>query len=138
MFSIVWDHGSYFGPEISTPELETACEKLLSIGEERSDLKAKINYSTKNDKPFRLYDGFESSGRIHVAHGMLKAMNANETTTLGGVFAFWVEDWFALMNDKMGGDLDKIKIVGKCLIEAWKAASMKGLFKDVVCFVGKW
>ena len=28
----------------------------------------------------------------------------------GGTFIFWVADWFALMNDKMGGDLDKIKV----------------------------
>lgn len=28
------------------------------------------------------------------------------------------------MNDKMGGDLDKIKIVGEYLIEVWKAAGM--------------
>ena len=37
---------------------------------------------------------------------------------------FWVADWFALMNDKMGGDLDKIQTVGKYLIEVWKAAGM--------------
>ena len=31
---------------------------------------------------------------------------------------------FALMNDKMGGDLDKIKVVGQYLIEVWSAAGM--------------
>ena len=34
-----------------------------------------------------------------------------------GTFIFWVADWFALMNDKMGGDLDKIKTVGEYLVE---------------------
>lgn len=40
-------------------------------------------------------------------------------------FVFWVADWFAYMNDKMGGDLNKIQIVGQYLIEVWKAAGMK-------------
>lgn len=39
-------------------------------------------------------------------------------------FCFWVADWFALMNDKMGGDLAKIRTVGEYLIQVWKAAGM--------------
>ncbi len=37
-------------------------------------------------------------------------MNVNKCTRAGGTFIFWVADWFALMNDKMGGDLHKIKV----------------------------
>lgn len=44
-------------------------------------------------------------------------MNVNKCTRAGGTFIFWVADWFALMNDKMGGDLEKIKTVGKYLVE---------------------
>ena len=50
-----------------------------------------------------LYDGFEPSGRMHIAQGSFKAMNVNKCTAAGGTFIFWVADWFALMNDKMGG-----------------------------------
>ena len=39
-----------------------------------------------------------------------QAMNVNKCTKAGGTFIFWVADWFALMNDKMGGDLHKIKV----------------------------
>lgn len=75
---------------------------------------------------FNLYDGFEPSGRMHIAQGVFKAMNVNKCTFPGtnATFVFWVADWFALMNDKMGGDLDKIKTVGHYLIEVWKAAGM--------------
>ena len=38
-----------------------------------------------------------------------------------GSFIFWVADWFALMNDKMGGDLEKIKTVGQYLIQVCTA-----------------
>ena len=43
----------------------------------------------------------------------------------GCIFIFWVADWFAMLNNKMGGDLEKIKLVGRYFIETWKAAGMK-------------
>ena len=51
-------------------------------------------------------------------------MNVNKCTHAGGTFIFWVADWFALMNDKMGGDLERIKTVGQYLIQVWTAAGM--------------
>jgi hypothetical protein len=35
-----------------------------------------------------------------------------------------VADWFAQLNQKMGGDLKKIRVVGEYMIEVWKAAGM--------------
>ena len=63
---------------------------------------------------------------VCIAQGLLKSVNVNKCTFAGthSIFCFWVADWFALMNDKMGGDLSKIVIVGKYLIEVWKAAVM--------------
>ena len=66
---------------------------------------------------FNAYDGFEPSGRMHIAQGVFKAVNVNKLTSSGCTFIFWVADWFALMNDKMGGDLAKIKVVGEYLKE---------------------
>ena len=73
---------------------------------------------------FRCYDGFEPSGRMHIAQGIMKSVNVNRITKAGGVFIFWVADWFALLNNKMGGDLDKIRTVGRYFVEVWKAAGM--------------
>mmetsp|Transcript_73830 Transcript_73830/g.171247 ORF Transcript_73830/g.171247 Transcript_73830/m.171247 type:complete len:857 (+) Transcript_73830:83-2653(+) len=103
---------------------EQRVQSLLSVGEEcvtevelRSLLGRKPN--------FVLYDGFEPSGRMHIAQGIFKAINVNKCTAAGGTFKFWVADWFALMNDKMGGDLEMIKDVGKYLIEVWKSSGMR-------------
>eukprot|EP00915_Cephaloidophora_sp_WS-2016_P001082 GHVH01001494.1.p1 GENE.GHVH01001494.1~~GHVH01001494.1.p1 ORF type:complete len:380 (-),score=65.58 GHVH01001494.1:37-1176(-) len=71
------------------------------------------------------YDGFEPSGRMHIAQGILKAINVNKLTDSGCVFVFWVADWFAMMNNKMGGDMSKIRKVGQYFIEVWKASGMK-------------
>ena len=49
----------------------------------------------------------------------------NKLVDAGCIFIFWVADWFGLLNNKMGGDLDKIRIVGQYFIEVWKAAGMK-------------
>lgn len=70
------------------------------------------------------YDGFEPSGRIHIAQGLLRAINVNKLTKAGIIFKFWVADWFALMNNKLGGDLGKIQDVGEYFIEVWKASGM--------------
>jgi len=35
-----------------------------------------------------------------------------------------VADWFALLNNKLGGDLEKIQLVGRYMTEVWKAAGM--------------
>ncbi|KAJ0727219.1 putative tyrosine--tRNA ligase [Helianthus annuus] len=36
----------------------------------------------------------------------------------------WIADWFAQLNNKMGGDLGRIQTVGRYLNEIWKAAGM--------------
>ena len=78
----------------------------------------------KTGKELTAYDGFEPSGRIHIAQGLLRAINVNKLTKANVRFKFWVADWFALMNNKLGGDLEKIQTVGKYFIEVWKACGM--------------
>lgn len=71
-----------------------------------------------------VYDGFEPSGRMHIAQGILRAINVNKLTSTGCLFKFWVADWFAQLNNKMDGDLKKIQTVGQYMIEIWKAIGM--------------
>ena len=62
---------------------------------------------------------------MHIAQGVQKAVNVNKLTRAGCTFVFWVADWFAQLNNKMDGDLEKIKTVGKYFIEVWKASGME-------------
>ena len=108
-----------------TDALQQDLDRILSVGEECiSPAELKSLLLAKRETGFNLYDGFEPSGRMHIAQGVFKAMNVNKCTSSGGTFVFWVADWFALMNDKMGGDLEKIRIVGEYLQQVWKAAGM--------------
>jgi tyrosyl-tRNA synthetase len=61
------------------------------------------------------------SGRMHIAQGVLRAINVNKLTSTGCMFKFWVADWFAQLNNKMDGDLKKIRMIGQYMIEIWKA-----------------
>lgn len=71
------------------------------------------------------YDGFEPSGtNIHIAQGVMRAINVNKMIKAGCKFKIWVADWHAWANNKMGGNLDHIQKVGKYLIEVWKATGM--------------
>src|SRR3989338_9056803 len=71
------------------------------------------------------YDGFEPSGTdIHIAQGIMRAINVNKMTKAGCKFKMWVADWHAWANNKLGGDLEKIQMVGKYLIEVWKVSGM--------------
>lgn len=79
----------------------------------------------KEPRLLRAYDGFEPSGRMHIAQGILRAINVNKLVDAGCVFVFWVADWFAMLNHKLDGDLEKIRLVGRYFIEVWRAAGMK-------------
>ena len=70
------------------------------------------------------YDGFEPSGKVHIGQGLLRAINVNKMTKAGCTFIMLVADWHAWINNKMGGDLDKIHTLGKYYEEVWKASGM--------------
>jgi tyrosyl-tRNA synthetase len=84
-----------------------------------------LQYLLTSNKDVICYDGFEPSGRMHIAQGLIRAMNTNVLTKMGFHFKFWVADWFAMLNGKLGGDLKKIRKTGELMIEIWKLCGMK-------------
>ncbi|PJD01404.1 tyrosine--tRNA ligase [Candidatus Micrarchaeota archaeon CG10_big_fil_rev_8_21_14_0_10_54_18] len=106
-----------------TMNLEERFQLVSEVGEEiiePNELRALL----EEKKHPVAYDGFEPSGRIHIAQGLLRSINVNKLTKAGIKFKFWVADWFALMNNKLDGDLDKIHTTGEYFVETWKAAGM--------------
>ena len=100
---------------------------LKEVGEEIVKEEEVVALLEKHDgikSRFIAYDGFEPSGRIHIAQGLLRAVNVNKVIAAGGHFKMWVADWHAWANGKLGGDLEKIQITGKYFIEVWKACGM--------------
>ena len=117
------DINADFCPVQSNLSVEEKIKLVKEVGEEiiqEADLKEMFE---NNIMPI-CYDGFEPSGRMHIAQGLLRAINVNRLTKAGCVFVFWIADWFAQMNNKMGGDIEKIHIVGRYFVEIWRAAGM--------------
>lgn len=77
-----------------------------------------------SNESYVCYDGFEPSGQMHIAAGILRVINVNKMIATGAHFKMLVADWHAYLNNKMDGDLEKIQTVGKYFIEVWKAAGM--------------
>src|SRR3990167_8723521 len=96
--------------------IKSFAEEIVSEDELRDLFKTK--------KTIIAYDGFEPSGQIHIAQGLMRAITVNKLTSIGIKFRFWVADWFGMLNNKFGGDLEKIRVVGEYFIEVWKACGL--------------
>ena len=103
--------------------VEEKLKLIDQVGEEIIGRDELIDLLQKNREVFA-YDGFEPSGQIHIAQGLLRAININKLTKAGIKFKMLVADWHALANNKLGGELEKIQTTGKYFIEVWKACGM--------------
>ncbi|HDJ96495.1 MAG TPA: tyrosine--tRNA ligase, partial [Candidatus Aenigmarchaeota archaeon] len=70
------------------------------------------------------YDGFETSGKLHLGSGILRAIKLQDMIDAGFKFILYIADWFAYLNNKLGGDLELIRETGKYYIEGWKACGV--------------
>lgn len=100
---------------------------LKEVGEEiieLDELKDMLQWKIDHHENLYAYDGFEPSGNIHIAQGLLRAINVNKIIRAGIRFKFLVADWHAAANKKFGGNLEVIKKVGDFFIELWKVCGM--------------
>ncbi|MEM5836681.1 MAG: tyrosine--tRNA ligase [Candidatus Aenigmatarchaeota archaeon] len=70
------------------------------------------------------YDGFEPSGLAHLPFGIFRPMLIEDLLKAGIRFKLYLADYFAWINNKLGGDLEKIRLAGEYFIEVWKAAGV--------------
>ncbi len=70
------------------------------------------------------YDGFEPSGLAGIHFGLMRAKNIGKLLSTGIHFKLYLADYFAYINNKLGGDLDHIHTAGRYFIEVWKAAGV--------------
>jgi len=84
----------------------------------------------KKDKP-RAYIGFEPSGAVHLGWKIC-TNKIKDFLDCGFNFTILLADWHAYINDKLGGDMEKIKLCGKYMEDCFKAM---GVYADKVSFV---
>jgi tyrosyl-tRNA synthetase len=84
----------------------------------------------KKDKP-RAYIGFEPSGAVHIGWKIC-TNKIKDFLDCGFNFTILLADWHAYINDKLDGDIEKIKLCGKYMEDCFKAM---GVCADKVSFV---
>lgn len=104
---------------------------LLGIAEECNTIE-NLKQLISSGKKFVAYNGFEPSGRIHIAQAVVTVLNTNIIIENGGRMIIYIADWFAQLNHKMDGDLDKIRDVGKYFIEVFKACGINQLETEFI------
>jgi len=96
--------------------------RISKIGEEITtirELQGCLNvYDMIGKRPI-CYDGFEPSGRIHIAQGLMKAHYIRTMVENGFDVVIWIADIFAMLNNKHAGDSGKIRLCGEYMIEVW-------------------
>ncbi len=104
-------------------DVETRLDHIRRVGEEIITEKELRTLLETNDHP-TAYDGFEPSGLAHLPFGVLRPIMVEDLLKAGVKPKLWIADWFAWVNNKMGGDLEKIQEVGRYFVEVWKAAGV--------------
>ncbi len=70
------------------------------------------------------YDGFEPSGIMHLGTGLLRGFKLQDFLDAKVEFILYLADWFAFLNNKLGGNIEKIRKCGEYFIEGWKACGV--------------
>ncbi len=104
-------------------DLETKIALIKEFAEEIVTEKELRELLETNTHPVA-YDGFEPSGIAPIHFGLLRATNLKTMLKIGVRFKLYLADYFAFINNKVGGDLENIKTVGKYFIEVWKACGI--------------
>ena len=76
-------------------DVHKATQSLMSIAEEVVTEQEFINLLTSCSWVPRCYDGFEPSGRMHIAQGLMKALYVRKMLDAGCEVVLLLADWFA-------------------------------------------
>ena len=107
-------------------DTDTRLRLIAGVGEEVIT-EAELRELVQTNAHPTAYDGFEPSGLAHLPFGVFRPLLLKDLLKAGLKFKLWLADWFALINNKMGGDLSAIHSVGEYFIEVWKAAGVENV-----------
>ena len=101
--------------------------RLITRNTEEVVMKEEIEPLFKRKKKPNAYIGFELSGRLHIGNGLLCSMKMHDLVNAGVNMTIFLADWHSWVNNKLDGDLDKIKVAG----EYFKQGSLKNFLKQL-------
>ncbi|HMK83986.1 MAG TPA: tyrosine--tRNA ligase [Candidatus Bathyarchaeia archaeon] len=69
----------------------------------------------------RAYWGFEASGLMHIGMGLICGRKILDMINAGFDFNIFIADWHSWINNKLGGNMDSIRMCGEYFIQCFTA-----------------
>jgi len=104
--------------------------EIITANTEETITREELEIVLKKPNP-RAYIGFEPSGTVHLGWKIC-TNKINDLIKCGFNFTILLADWHAYINDKLDGDIDKIKLCGKYMEDCFAAM---GVNKNDVKFI---
>jgi tyrosyl-tRNA synthetase len=92
-------------------------EEIVTLQELRELLEIKT-------KP-KAYWGFESSGLMHVGMGIVCGSKIKDMIKAGFEFTIFLADWHSWINNKLGGNMENIRVCGEYFRQCFTALGIK-------------
>ena len=106
-------------------DLEKRLELILSPPAEEVITEEELRRLLEVEDHPKAYDGFEPSGIPHIATGLMRAEYGKDLQEAGIDFIVLLADWHAYLNNKLGGDLDRIREAGEFFVKVWELLGWK-------------
>ena len=94
-------------------------EEIITLDELRALLETKT-------RP-RAYWGFESSGLMHIGLGLVCGSKIKDIVEAGFHFVIFLADWHSWINNKLGGEMENIRLCGEYFKECFTALGIKNV-----------
>ncbi len=87
--------------------------RLATQGTVETIQESELRSLLESKKNPRAYWGFECSGMMHLGFGLICGDKILDMLQAGFEFIIFLADWHSVINNKLGGDLDKIRTAGE-------------------------
>jgi tyrosyl-tRNA synthetase len=98
--------------------IQQRSEEILTV----EDLSSKLEQHTT----LTGYVGFELSGFVHIGNGCILGQQVKDLTKSGVEMKILLADWHSLINNKLGADMDAIRIAGEYFEVAFRTMGATG------------
>ena len=106
--------------KVSKMDLEERIKLIEKIPTEEIVTNEELKHLLETKSKPLAYDGFEPSGMAHLGTGLMRAQKIKDLQKANIDFILYLADWHAMINNKLGGDLEKIQAAGNYLVKVWE------------------
>jgi tyrosyl-tRNA synthetase len=98
--------------------------KLITRNTEEIITENELKVLLETETNPKAYCGFEPSGLMHLGTGMSTGLKILDIVNAGFEFTIFLADWHAWINNKLGGDINKIKLAGEYFKQGFTAIGL--------------